>query len=88
MTQLKLNILSNIGMRQKLDDVNNMVTGLQLISQLTNMPTNAFIAEDRLISAVIDGMGLRQSVFLTADEMAEKQQRIMEAQLAAQQVQQ
>ena len=82
---VNINILSKIGMRKKLDDMNTLISGLQAITQLTGMPTNAFISEDKLVSFIREAMGLEHSVFLSIEEKEEKLQRMAEAQQAAQQ---
>lgn len=83
MGHLQVTVLSNLGMKQKYEGINKLVSMLATLSQMTGLPPNQIISTDRFISKISEDAGLDQSLFLTLEEKEQMREQL--AQLAQQQ---
>lgn len=75
---LSIRILSNLGLKQRYDDINRFVGMLQVFSSVSGQPPSVFFSFDKFLDKTIDEIGMDRNVFLT-----EKERREMQKALAA-----
>lgn len=73
---LHIKVLSNLGLKQRYDDINRFVGMLQLFSGVSNLPPSAFFSFDRFLDKTINSVGMDRGVFLNEKERREIQNSI------------
>jgi hypothetical protein len=73
---LHIKVLSNLGLKQRYDDINRFVGMLQMFSGVSNLPPSAFFSFDRFLDKTINSVGMDRGVFLNEKERREMQNSI------------
>jgi Bacteriophage head to tail connecting protein. len=73
---LHIKVLSNLGLKQRYDDINRFVGMLQMFSGVSNLPPSAFFSFDKFLDKTINSVGMDRGVFLNEKERREIQNSI------------
>ena len=68
---LHIKVLSNLGLKQRYDDINRFVGILQMFTNISGLPPSTFFSFDKFLDKTINAVGIDRGVFLSEKERNE-----------------